>query len=107
MIQIPFNTYPSFSQEVVLDENNYILEFNWNTRGEFWELSILAPDSAVILGGIKLVIGYDLFRQYKHLNIPKGVLIVVDTSENYEKIQYSDFSNDRKLQLIYVGVDEL
>lgn len=107
MIQIPFNTYPSFVSDVILDEETYRFKCSWNSRGEFWSLSLYTEDDVLIVAGIKLVVGYDLLRTCRHLAVPPGMLIIIDDSDNYEKIGYGDFSNDRKLALIYVTKDEL
>lgn len=107
MLKIPFNTYPRFSQDVLLDDETYRLKCEWNSRGEFWALSIYTPEDVLIVAGIKLVIGYDLLRACRHLAVPQGILIAIDNAENYEKIGYGDFSNDRKLELIYVEESDL
>ncbi len=107
MITIPFNTYPSFFTDVILDDETYRFKCSWNTRGEFWALSIYNTEDVLIVAGIKLVVGYDLLRTCRHLDVPQGLLIIIDDADNYEKIGYGDFSNDRKLALIYVSKDEL
>ncbi len=37
---IPLFDTPAFRQAVILDGRNYILRISWNTRGEFWSMSI-------------------------------------------------------------------
>ena len=44
---------------------------------------------------------------YRHLPIPQGNLIAIDLSDNESKIAYDDFTNQRKLQLIYFEEGEL
>ena len=104
---IPFTTYPSYSKDITLDNVKYRFLFQWNTRAEFWSLSILSTDNTPIVSGIKLVINYDLFQRYRHLALPTGYLFVLDSSENEAKIAYDDFTNERGLQLIYFSEDEL
>lgn len=107
MLQIPFTEYPAHTKELVLDEKSYVFTFVWNTRGEFWTLSIADTDKTTILDGIKLVLNYNLLQDFHHLAVPEGNLYVIDLSNNVSKIQYSDFTNERKLMLIYEELSDL
>lgn len=107
MIQIPFVQYPSYTKEIILEENTFIFSFVWNTRGEFWTLTIMDTQKNFIINGIKLVLNYNLFQDYKHLDIPQGNLYVIDLSNDVSKIKYDDFTNERTLSLIYQEVADL
>ena len=107
MVLIPFTVYPSITKEVTFDERGYKLLFTWNTRMEAWTLSFLELDDTPILSGIKLVLNYELISIYRHLDIPQGNLYVIDLSNNEEKIDYNDFSNERRLSLAYYEEGEL
>ena len=42
---IPFQkNLPSFSQEVSIEGISYIFDFAWNSRGEYWSMSIYNRD---------------------------------------------------------------
>jgi hypothetical protein len=101
MLKINFIDYPSYTNEVILDNKSYIFKFVWNTRGEFWTLSILDTDKNIILSGVKFVLNYSLLSDYYHLDIPKGSLYVIDLTDNNNKIAFEDFNNERQLSLIY------
>jgi hypothetical protein len=107
MKQIPFTTYPSFTEDVVLDDVRYTLAFTWNTRGEFWSLSISDVNRTPLVQGIKVVPNYDLLEGFHHLKVPAGAIVALDSSGNLDKIAYGDFSNNRKLSLLYVTEAEL
>ena len=107
MIQLPTTEYPCYTMEFNLDGVTYIFKFNWNTRGEFWTLSIYDTNKAVIIEGIKFVLNYNVFADYKHLGIPQGDLYIVDLTNNMSKIKYEDFTNERQLALIYREIADL
>lgn len=108
MVQIPFTEYPATTKEITLDEESYKFTFVWNTRGEFWTLSILSVNDTPILSGVKLVLNYELVNVYRHLKIPQGLLYVYDPTNNQSKIQFSDFdTNGRNLKLVYIEEFEL
>jgi hypothetical protein len=107
MLQIPFIEYPAYTKEIVLDSKSYIFSFVWNTRGEFWTLSIADINKVTIINGIKIVLNYNLLQDFHHLDVPPGDLYVLDLSTNVSKIQYSDFTNERQLVMIYQELSDL
>lgn len=108
MVNIPFIQFPAYTEQLILDDESFIFQFIWNTRGEFWTLSILDPDLTPILTGLKLVLNFEHFAPYKHLAIPPGELYVFDLDPNNKtKIGFEDFTNARALQLIYALEGEL
>lgn len=110
MIAIPMIDAPSFKMALVLSVNEYQLKFDWNTRFEFWTMSILDLDDNFLLCGIKLVIGYPLlFQRGVSVNLPQGDFWCIDTSLDmlFDEPGRYDFVKDRKLELVYVGDDEV
>lgn len=106
METIPFKEFPSFIEEITLDNVPYRLFFNWNTRGEFWSL-IFQDKENNDLAAIKLVLEYELISNYPDYGLPPGNLYVVDTTDSTDKIGRYDFVNNRALQLVYVPEDEV
>jgi hypothetical protein len=106
MIVIPFKEFPSFTEEITLDNVPYRLSFNWNTRGEFFSL-IFQSREEENLAAIKLVLEYELISNYPDYGLPPGKLYVVDTTDSTDNIGRDDFTNNRALQLIYVPEDEV
>lgn len=107
MIQIPFTTYPCYTQDIKIEGIYYRFLFVWNTRSETWSLTISNVDEEVIISGIVLVINYDLLHGFHHLDLPKGGLFVIDSTGNTSKIAYDDFSGNRRLKLIYMTEAEV
>ena len=108
MKRLPFVTYPSLEQEITLEEVTYKFLYVWNTRGEFWTLTIKDIEENVILAGVRLVLNVELLQKYNHLAIPQGMLFIIDTDDNNKtEISYSDFENTRQLNIMYIETSEL
>jgi len=108
MIVVPFFTYPAFTETTALDGIPYVLDIHWNTRGEFWALSISDKANNKLVSGIKVTLGYDLLESCRYLDgMPKGALVVIDAANGETRIAYDDFSNKRGLLLTYVTEAEL
>jgi hypothetical protein len=107
MITIPFLEYDSFSEDVVLDNIALRLSFFYNTRGEYWSMTISDLDDNIIISGIKLVIGYELIHDYSYLALPKGKLYIVDEANGLTKILQHEFINERRLQMVYILESEI
>jgi len=101
METIPFKEFPSFTEEITLDNVPYLLSFNWNTRGEFFSL-IFQNREGINLAAIKLVLEYELISNYPDYSLPPGNLYVVDTTDSTDNIGRYDFVNNRALQLVYI-----
>jgi len=102
MVQIPFFNATSFSQDISLDGTTYRMKIVWNTRGEFWTLSLFTLQDVPILLGIKLVLDSDLLVPYKTVQgIPPGDMIVFDPTNNRSRISFEDFLSTRGLELLY------
>jgi len=96
MIVIPFKDFPSFKEELTLDNIPYVLKFDWVSRGAFWLLSVYDREQNAILEGKKLVLNYEMFSQFTDRRLPPGRLYVVDsTYTNFEPLAQFDFLNER------------
>lgn len=107
-VTIPMSSNSSFRQEITLDSRPYIISFHWNTRGAFWVMDIYDRDETLLLGGIKLVIGFPLKLRSNNPLLPAGDFWCIDTqlSTMMNEPGRNDFVQDRKLELIYTGVEE-
>ena len=104
---ISFDEYPSQIFKINLDNLNYYFKLYWNGRGEFWGLDVSDEGQNIIVSGIKLVLNYEMFQDYRCYPVPSGSLIVNDDSGSSAKIAYGDFVGTRALQLIYIPEAEL
>lgn len=103
---IPFKDIPAFKERVTLDNVTIQFVFHWNTRAESWQLDILDTDENLLVGGIRLVIGWDLFTGYAGRGLPPGQLWIIDTTEDTSNIEFEDFTGDRQLSFLYLTEEE-
>lgn len=71
---------PCFEEVVSIDGIYYKFRFQWNSRDTCWLLNISDINDSPLICGIKLVINYELIRQYAALIMPKGYLFLLDLS---------------------------
>ena len=101
MEKINFIDFPSFRQTVLLDEVNYVLKFDWNSRYNFWALSFYDILFNPIVLGIKIVLNYELINKFNAYDMPQGLMYAVDPNDNFDPIEKDDFINGR-VSLIYI-----
>lgn len=109
IVTIPIPDLPAFVEELVIADIPYRIAMHWNTRGQFWVLSIYDRTGNPIVVGIKLVTFYALTQQYKARDIPEGEFTVLDVNldTNLLRISRDDFVGERQLQLIFTTQDEI
>jgi hypothetical protein len=105
MITIPFADFPSFTEEITIDNIPLRFVFRWNSIGNFWVMSIADRDQNPIVSGIKLVVQYEILSRYISILPVSGELYVVDGQGKYDEILQDDFTNGR-LELVYVPEGE-
>lgn len=104
VVEIPFsNKYTSVSEEVTLDGVPYRLVFTYNTRGDFWVLSIYDRELTPLVVGIKVVLAFELIRTYPDRGLPPGELYIVDTSESIDRP--GRYTLGSELSIMYVEED--
>lgn len=106
MREILVHSAPNSVESVVLDGLSYRFEFFWNSRGEYWSLSIRDEDENELISGVKLVSNYELIASYPDRGLPKGELYVVDNYQSGVKPDRTGFTDGRYM-LVYVEESEL
>jgi len=66
----------AYKEEIVLNDISYVFNLEWNSRFEYWSLSVMDVNETPIVSGIKLVYGIDLFAQFPANGLPAGNLIL-------------------------------
>ena len=79
-----------YRQFVTLDNEEFILIFDYNRREDSWYLSI--EDN--VLNGIRLSGNNDILKQFHHLEVPPGELKIVD-QDGLNREPDSDTFGDR------------
>lgn len=95
-----------FRKRVLLDTQDFWLDFAFNQRTDCWYLSIFSGDAGEtpIVQSIKLVPNRPLLRRYRHLAVPAGDLWVIDTAHTIGVPGYEQLP---LLGLIYFDAEEM
>ena len=102
---IPVFEYPAYSESVVLEGKPFRFSFSWNTRGEYWSLTLSDSQGGVLLDGLKLVLGFELINEYADGRLPQGALLAADTTGTLTRIGRDDLG--AKVKLFYIPAAEL
>lgn len=102
---IPFRDLAAFRESVSLDGEIFILEFQYNTRGDYWSLFVYSKEGTPLLMGVKIVIDFELIQRYGTRNLPAGEIYGIDVTETVEKIGRRDLLD--LVELVYLTEAEL
>ena len=92
---------PSYRLRTVLDQREYILELRWSMREERWYLDLRDTNGDLLVGPIKLVVGWPLLYRYRTVEgMPPGDLLVVDGRAAPADPTLDDLG--ASLQLVYI-----
>jgi hypothetical protein len=73
-------TEPAYDVDFIMSGVVYRLYLAWNTRGEYWAMSIGLTDGTMLAEGQPLRADWEVFRQVVSADMPPGRIICVDTS---------------------------
>lgn len=79
---------------IVLGKNNVYYQFaaNWNNRSSSWHITI-KQDEAVIIQGVKLVLGVNLLALASSKMAPDCLLIPLAENRQIERISFENMIN--------------
>lgn len=104
MVILPFSEFPTFTEEIILDNIPYKFNFKWNTRGDYWQLGIY-DRTEVLLISVKVVLNFELLSLYRHFGGPQGELYTIAMVDGLSRIERESIGDT--VELIYLGVDEI
>ena len=70
-----------YRYRVVLDGAPYFFEYRLNDRVDRYHVSVEDAANTVLVQSKRVVLDTDLFRVYRHKNIPPGRIVVVDSED--------------------------
>lgn len=73
---------PWYSMTVTLDGQSYGLEMAYNNRADRWALTLSNASQEAIVSNLPVLIDRPLFAPYKHLDVPPGAMVCIDTTGN-------------------------
>lgn len=96
--------YPEQTAQFTISNQTYTASIKWNERFSFWSLSIYDRDSALIVGGVRMVANTSLI---KHLNIFyfDGDFLFIRNSGDKSEPDFYSVGND--FSLIYISRSEI
>jgi hypothetical protein len=98
-VVIPFDGYAFEDQSITLSSTSYIFQFQWSTRGSYWTMNVYDISNTLLIAGIKISINKDLFSQYSRSSLPSGIIIPIDSSGSFDRIEDEDLGT--RVNLIY------
>lgn len=104
---IPLSDFASYSEQLTLDGEVFLFQFDFNVRGDYWVMSISDIDLNVLISGLRIVLDYELLSQYPGRGLPPGALIAIDTTGDEFDANRENFGPvDTNVSLIYIPVSE-
>lgn len=85
--EIPTQPAPQ-KYTVTLNGNDYRITQRWNVFAACWVLDIADTNETLILSGIPLVTGADLFEQFEYMGL--GGELIVQTDHNQDGVPTYD-----------------
>lgn len=98
--------YDTLTQQISLDGQAYDFYLKWLSRDESFEMKVaLAGQKPTIT--TKLTTNSDLLAAARYIEgMPKGIMSVMDSSDQNGRISYEEFGTNRRFRLIYIGVED-
>lgn len=91
---------------VPLEGVEYIFDYYWSERETKWYLSLYNQDNDLLAGWMALNVGVMPLRRFRaQSNIPPGVLLVVDTTEQDAEMTAPEELGERVI-LSYITSDD-
>ena len=84
---------PSYDMSVDLNGNPYVVQMTWNSRTEYWHLSI-SDKLGGLISGIKVVPNWPLLKNHRGQITLDGELMVLPTKEGLTTIEYDGIGKD-------------
>ena len=96
------NNEPSLKIRTVLEDTEYALKFDWNTRENRWSISIYDALENALIAGQVMTINNELIERFEIIGLPPGKLLLFDTSKKFMKATLEDLGT--RCRLFYLSV---
>ena len=96
------NNEPSLKLRTVLENTEYVLRFDWNTRENRWSISIYDALENPLIAGQVLTINNELIERFEIAALPPGKLVLFDTSRKFLEATLEDLGT--RCRLFYQSV---
>lgn len=108
ILQIPaqVNESQNFQFTITLDDERWRFAFFTNKIDNSWYWDLFDGDDEAILQGQPLAVGVDLLYPYRYLDVPEGIVFVIDTTGEGKDPQVDSFL-ERTHQVLYADAEEV
>jgi hypothetical protein len=96
---IPFKEPAQWSEQIQLSSTIYNLVCQWNALNKYWTMDVLTRDQVPLVVGIKIVVNYNLLKQYSVFGLPAGDTVCQSIIGSFAKL--GRFDMDRTAELVY------
>lgn len=104
IFNIPVDSkFASFKQRVELDDSEFVLKFDWNTRQSRWYVSLMDGNENPLVMGLNLVANFPLFNRFKGTQYPDGTMMLMDATGSWQECGRDGLGSTH--YLIYEGAD--
>ena len=109
ILTIPTFTDPFYTITVGLDGRDYVMEFRYNQRGDYWTFSMFDTAGTALIRGVKVVCSIPLLRHMQLFTpaLPQGLLMAVANGDNTDAPGLLELGQDKRVTLYYWTADEL
>jgi hypothetical protein len=104
LLLIPTSDDAFYEQTTNLDGTDFVLRFRYNQRERATYLSILTPQGASVIEGVKVVCNYGLLEAYNPPGRPLGELVALSSGADASPPDLGELGEDRRVALWYVSV---
>ena len=104
-ITIPNPVQPSMELRQNLEEQEFVLQLNWQERSSRWFLTILDGNRNPLIYCQPLQINQEILGRFKIEDFPLGRLVLVDTSKVFAECGFNDLGD--RCRLVYVTSNEV
>lgn len=100
-----FNNFAAFKETIVLESSSYVFQYNYNSRGDYWTMTISDTEDNILIAGVKVVLDYELITSWPGRNLPEGYLLPIDSTESAVRIDRNNLGDT--VDNIYLEEDEV
>lgn len=102
---IPVADYPTYSEELTIENVLYRFKISYNERGQHWALTIMDSNEVILIAGVKIVLGYELIKWYPDRGLPPGGIMVINMDDSVTEITRDNLGTD--IKIVYIPEAEL
>lgn len=106
IVTIPTFNDPFYTFSTELEGRSYVFDFRYNQRENAWYFSVALDDGTELIGGVKVVCGFDLLRKAADVRLPPGLLIAIPNGKDNSTPGLGELGESARVTLTYFTSDD-